>query len=111
MKLPPSGNALKLCFGKDRAGRIRDANACTVNMATCLTASKGNLSRGQGGQAATQESLEAVWVLPWQRHWRCLWPSAGSDSGNSPAPEGSQHAVSPWPSWLPAPLHSDSPRF
>lgn len=56
---------------------------CTVNMATCLTASKRNLSRGRGGQAATQESLEAMWVVPWQRHWRCLWPSAGSDSGNS----------------------------
>lgn len=23
---PPRGSALKLCFGKDRAGRIRDAN-------------------------------------------------------------------------------------
>lgn len=25
-------------------------------------------------------------MLPWQRHWRCLWPSVGSDSGNYPAP-------------------------
>lgn len=32
-------------------------------------------------------SLEAVWVLHWQRHWWHLWPSVGSDSGNCPAPE------------------------
>lgn len=81
---------------------------CTVN--TCFTASKGNLSRGRGGgrTAATLGSLEAVWVLYWQRHWWYLWPPVGSDSGNCPAPGGGQHAVSPWPPWIPSDSDSRS---
>lgn len=75
--------------------------SCIVNTATHFAASQGHQHTGEAGgsgegQAAKLGRLKAVWALHWRRHWRCL---------QTPAPEGSLNAVSPWLSWPPALVH------